>query len=54
MLLVDANIFIELLLGQEKAVECENFLKKISSGELEAVVSNLQFTQSKLRLTIPL
>mgnify|MGYP000508603677 CR=1 FL=1 len=39
MLLIDANVFIELFLGQEKAEECERFLEKVSSGELEAVVS---------------
>lgn len=39
MLLVDANIFLELFLGQEKANECERFLQKVSAGELEAVVS---------------
>ncbi len=39
MLLVDANVFIELFLGQEKAEECERFLQKISMGEIEAVVS---------------
>ena len=39
MLLVDANVFLELFLGRGKADECERFLWKISSGELEAVVS---------------
>jgi len=39
MLLIDANVFIELFLGQEKAEECERFLEKVSSGELEAIVS---------------
>lgn len=39
MLLVDTNVFLELFLGQEKAEECEKLLQKISSGELEAVVS---------------
>jgi predicted nucleic acid-binding protein len=41
MLLVDANIFIELFLGQEKAEECERFLEE-----------NSQSMRSKLRLTI--
>jgi predicted nucleic acid-binding protein len=31
MLLIDANVFIELFLGQEKAKECEGFLEKVSS-----------------------
>ncbi|MEM2902732.1 MAG: hypothetical protein QXO32_08410 [Candidatus Bathyarchaeia archaeon] len=39
MLLVDANIFLELFLGQERSEECERFLGKISNGELEAVIS---------------
>jgi len=39
MILVDANIFLELFLGQEKAEDCEKFLQKVSNGELEAVVS---------------
>jgi predicted nucleic acid-binding protein len=40
MLLVDTNIFLELLLGQDKAEICEKFLEKISSGEIKAVISN--------------
>ena len=40
MLLVDTNIFLELLLGQDKAERCEKFLEKISSGEIKAVISN--------------
>ena len=39
MLLVDTNIFLELFLGQERAEECQKFLEKISSGELEAVIT---------------
>ena len=39
MLLIDTNIFLELLLGQKKADECEKFLEKVSEGELEAVVT---------------
>lgn len=50
MLLVDANVFIELFLGQGKADECERFLKKISSGELEAVVS--KFTIHAIEVTL--
>ena len=37
MLLIDTNIFLELLLGQEKADECQKFLEMVSGGELEAV-----------------
>ena len=39
MLLIDTNIFIELMLGQEKADECEKFLNKVSKGELEGVIT---------------
>ena len=39
MLLIDANVFLELFLGQEKADECERFLHKVSVGGLEAVIS---------------
>jgi len=50
MLLVDANIFLELFLGQKKADECQTFLNKISSGELEAVVS--KFTIHAIEATL--
>lgn len=39
MLLIDTNIFLELLLGQERASECEEFLGKVSRGDIEAVVT---------------
>jgi len=39
MLLIDTNIFLELLLGQEKADECQKFLEMVSGGELEAVAT---------------
>ena len=39
MLLIDTNVFLELMLGRERADECERFLIKVSSGELEAAVS---------------
>ena len=35
-LLVDANIFLELELGQSKSVECKDFLTKVASGRLKA------------------
>ena len=38
MLLVDANVFLELFLGRGRADECERFLWKVSSGKLESVV----------------
>lgn len=39
MLLIDTNIFLELLLGQKKADDCEKFLEKLSEGELGAIVT---------------
>ena len=39
MLLIDTNVFLELMLGRERADECERFLEKVSNGELEAVIS---------------
>jgi len=50
MLLVDANISLELFLGQKKADECQPFLNKISSGELEADVS--KFTIHTIEATL--
>ncbi|MDA4118777.1 MAG: type II toxin-antitoxin system VapC family toxin [Thaumarchaeota archaeon] len=35
-LLVDANIFLELELGQSKSAECKDFLTKVASGRLNA------------------
>ena len=39
MLLIDTNIFLELMLGQERAEECERFLNRVSRGELEGIVT---------------
>lgn len=40
MYLTDANIFLEVLLEQEKADECERFLKKIEKADQEAVITD--------------
>jgi len=37
---VDANIFLELLLEQGKAEDCEKFLTKVKNGEEEAVITD--------------
>jgi len=37
---VDANIFLELLLGQERADECERFLRLVHKGRLRAVTTD--------------
>ena len=37
---IDANIFVELFLHQEKSQECEDFLEKVKDGEIECVTSD--------------
>jgi predicted nucleic acid-binding protein len=37
--IIDANIFLELFLDQEKADRCRIFLDKIASGEESALIS---------------
>ena len=39
MYLIDTNIFLELLLDQKKADECEKLLGKILEGELNAATT---------------
>ena len=39
MLLIDTNIFLELFLGQKRAEDCERFLEKTSTGELETTIT---------------
>lgn len=40
MILLDTNIFLELLLGREGAPDCENLLQAISKGTLEATATH--------------
>ena len=40
MYLVDTNIFLEILLEQERVEECEALFEKLQKGELTAVVSS--------------
>ncbi len=40
MYFVDANIFLELLLEQQKAEHCEKFLTKVKNGEEEAAITD--------------
>lgn len=40
MQLVDANIFLEVLLGQKRADECKLYLKRVSDGETEACTTD--------------
>jgi len=41
MLLIDANIFLELMLDQARAEECERFLEEVEEGTREAAVTDL-------------
>lgn len=40
MILLDTNVFLELMLGQSKAVDCEALLDAVSKGKIEAVVTH--------------
>ena len=40
MILLDTNIFLELLLDQKRAAECEELLQHISKGKTEAAVTH--------------
>ncbi|MGA3298346.1 MAG: type II toxin-antitoxin system VapC family toxin [Candidatus Bathyarchaeia archaeon] len=40
MILLDTNIFLELLLDQKRAAECESLLDLISKGRMEATVTH--------------
>lgn len=40
MLAIDANIFLEVLLDQEKSSECQEFLQKVLRGEIRAMASD--------------
>lgn len=40
MILLDANIFLELLLDQKRATECESLLELVSTGRVEAAVTH--------------
>jgi len=41
MLLIDANIFLELMLDQARADECEAFLTSVETGSQEAAMTDL-------------
>ncbi|MBI3841525.1 MAG: type II toxin-antitoxin system VapC family toxin [Thaumarchaeota archaeon] len=40
MILLDTNIFLELLLGQKRAGDCQDLLERVSKGEVEAVATH--------------
>lgn len=39
MYLIDSNIFLEILLQQEKSEQCKKLLAKVAEGELKTAVS---------------
>lgn len=49
-MLIDANIFLEVLLKQEKSNQCKELLNKLISGEVSAVVST--FTIDSILLSM--
>ncbi|MCD6235568.1 MAG: type II toxin-antitoxin system VapC family toxin [Thaumarchaeota archaeon] len=53
MLLLDTNIFLELFLGQKRASECRKLLERISSGDLEAVVTKFTIHAAEAVLNKP-
>ncbi|MFX0163510.1 MAG: hypothetical protein ACFE68_09320 [Candidatus Hodarchaeota archaeon] len=40
MYFIDANIFLELALDQDKANDCEGFLKRVQNGGLRGVITD--------------
>jgi len=40
LIILDTNIFLELLLDQRRATECEELLQLISKGKTEAAVTH--------------
>ncbi len=50
-MLVDANIFLEILLGQKKSEACKDILRKIEAGEIRAFVSSFTIDTVILSMT---
>jgi len=48
MFLIDANIFLEVLLEQKRYRECEEFLEKVRKGEIEASISRFSLYSIEL------
>ncbi len=40
MILLDTNVFLELLLGQKRAGDCRDLLERVSNGRMEAVATH--------------
>ena len=41
MYLIDANVFLELLLNQKRADDCQNLLGAVQKGKVDGFVTNL-------------
>ena len=48
MILIDANIFLEILLQQSRYRECEEFLEKVRKGEIDAFISRFSLYSIEL------
>ncbi|MBI4448788.1 type II toxin-antitoxin system VapC family toxin [Candidatus Woesearchaeota archaeon] len=48
MIAIDANVFLEVILGQERKDECKEFLKKIQSGQVRAIISGFNISSIAL------
>jgi predicted nucleic acid-binding protein len=51
LILLDTNIFLELLLDQKGATECENLLELVSKGQMEATATH--FSVHAVEAVIP-
>lgn len=52
MHLIDTNIFLELLLNQEKKEIAKNILNRLEKGEIEAVISGFTLHSIEFILSI--
>lgn len=50
MYLIDTNIFLEMLLDQQRADECENLVARLYAGEISAYVSS--FTMHSIEVIL--
>lgn len=53
LILIDTNIFLELLLGREKCEDCEKFLDTVSEGGIEAIVTRFSVHAVEVVLNDP-
>jgi len=50
-MLIDANIFLEVLLEQEKSENCKAFLRRVLEGNISAIVSSFTIDSIILSMT---